>query len=348
MLGKAKTTVGLDIGSSSIKVVELEQRGEEARLVNFGMAELDPEAIVEGEIMDRQLVVETIQNLFEQREIRGRRVITGVSGRGVIVKKITMERCSEQDAEEAIHWEAEQHVPYDINDISLDFEILDAEAGPNQMQVLLVAAKRDLITTHADLVREAGLIPAVIDVNSFAVQNAAELNYDFLESEVSALVNIGAEITNINLVKSGFPLYTQDLSMGGNSFIEGLQKRYQVGRAEALAALHPGAEKPELDLAPVIKGFCGDLGVALERSLVYLKSNGDADTLDRVFLSGGGARIRGLIDLLGERLKVPVEVVDSLRRVQYTPEAFGSVDPHELSPQLTVGVGLAMRKAQAK
>jgi type IV pilus assembly protein PilM len=348
VLGRTQTTVGLDIGSSSVKVVELSGKGTEPRLVRFGMADLAPEAIVEGEIMDRQLLVESIQNLFERTQVRNRRVATGVSGRGVIVKKITMERLPPQEAREAIHWEAEQHVPYDINDVALDFEILRTDVGPTQMQVLLVAAKRDLISAHADLVREAGLIPAVIDVHSFAVQNAAELNYEFLPAEVVALVNIGAELTNINLVQGGVPLYTQDLSVGGNTCLEGLQKKHGVSRADALASLGPGHAGPGLELDPVLRGFCADLGTAIERSLVYLKSNGDADKLDRVLLSGGGARIHGLAPVLAERLKVPVETADPLRRVQCSAEMFGGADPHEVAPQLAVGIGLALRKVRAK
>jgi len=348
LFGKPKSTVGLDIGSSAIKVVEITHRGEESRLANFGVVELIPEAIVEGEIMDRQLVVEAIQNLFESQGIRQRHVATGVSGRGVIVKKITMEKLPPQEAREAIQWEAEQHVPYDINDVSLDFEILESEVGQNQMQVLLVAAKRDLIAAHADLVREAGLLPTLIDVNSFAVQNSAEHSYDFLPEEVVALVNVGSELTNVNLVQNGIPLYTQDLSMGGDTFVDGLQKKYQVTREEAVAALQPAEGSGSLDLTPLLKSFCSDLGTALDRSLVYLKSNGDADQITRVLLSGGGARVQGLCRSLSERLKVPVEISDPLRRIQLEPEGFTAGDPQDLAPQLAVGVGLALRKARIR
>lgn len=347
MLGKAKTTVGLDIGSSAIKVVEIEQRREGPRIVNFGVTELVPEAIVEGEIMDRQLVVETIQNLFEEREIRPRQVNTGVSGRGVIVKKITMEKMGDQEAREAIHWEAEQHVPYDINDVALDFEVLATDVGPNQMQVLLVAAKRDLITAHADLVREAGLVPAVIDVNSFAVQNVSESNYDFLKAEVVAMVNVGAELTNINLVQGGVPLYTQDLSQGGNGFVETLQKKYQVSREEAQSALH-SREQGSLDIESVVRGYCADLVTALERSLVYLKSNGDTDHIDRILLSGGGALTGGLRESLSEKMDVPVELTDPLRRIECREDLFQADDATRLGPQLAVGIGLALRKAHEK
>jgi type IV pilus assembly protein PilM len=347
VFGKSKTTVGLDIGSSSIKVVQLETRGDMTRLVNYGIAEIVPEAIVEGEIMDRQLVIEAIQNLLERCGIKEHRIATGISGRGVMVKKITMDRLDPKDAREAIHWEAEQYVPYDINDVSLDFQILDLDVGPKQMQVLLVAAKKDLVNTQADLIREAGLVPAVIDVNSLAVQNAAELNYDFVRDEVAALVNVGAELTNINIIRGGIPLYAQDLSIGGNSFIESVQKRYQVSREEAVGAFRAG-ESSTLDLGPAVKSFAEELGVGIDRSVAYLKSSGEAERVDRVLLSGGGARILGLPQMLAERQRVPVDIVDPLRRIQFAPDSFGADDPHGIGPQLTVAIGLALRKAQEK
>jgi type IV pilus assembly protein PilM len=352
VLGKGRTTVGLDIGSSTIKVVQLETKGDATRLVRYGVADLVPEAIVEGEIMDRQLVIEAIQNLYEKTGITEKRVAAGIAGRGVIVKKITMDRLDPKDAREAINWEAEQYVPYDINDVSLDFEILDIDVGPKQMQVLLVAAKKDLVNTHADLIREAGLVPAVMDINSFAVQNAAELNYDFVRDEATALVNVGAELTNVNIVRGGIPLYTQDLSIGGNSFIESVQKLYQVSREEAVAACSRASTGDTsgamLDIGPAVKSFGDEVGVGIERSVAYLKSNGDAERIDRILLAGGGARIEGLPQVLAERQKVPVDIVDPLRRITFAPEAFAPDDPRRIGPQLTVGIGLALRKAHEK
>lgn len=348
MFSKGKTTVGLDIGSSSIKVVELEAKGGTTRLLKYGIAELVPEAIVEGEVMDRQLVVDAVQNLLESCEIKQRRVAAGIAGRGVIVKKITMDRLDAKDAREAINWEAEQYVPYDINDVSLDFEILGVDVGPKQMQVLLVAAKKDLVDTQADLIREAGLVPAIIDINSFAVQNAAELSYDFVQEEIVALLNVGAELSNINIVRGGIPLYTQDLSMGGNSFVASIQRRYQVNQDEAIDACKSAEGALPLDLDPVVESFGEELGVGIERSLATLKSSGDAERIDRILLSGGGARIHGLAQVLAERQKVPVDIVDPLRRITYAPEVFGADDPKTVGAQLTVSVGLALRKAQEK
>lgn len=340
---RQKSMVGLDIGSSSIKVVQVAVKAGEVHLLDFGSAELLPEAIVDGEIMDRQLVVETIQNLFESKRLKARDVATSVSGRAVIVKKIQMERMAPEDAREAIQWEAEQHVPYDINDVSLDFQILEGNADPKKMDVLLVAAKREHLVAHADLIRQAGLNPLVIDVDAFAVQNVVSHNYDFAPDESVAMVNVGAEITNINIVRNGMPMYTQDVSIGGASFVEALQKAYNVSQAEALAAVR-GEEEAEFDLGPIIEDVGEDLAVAIERSVLYLKSAGETDQIDRVMLTGGGMRIPGLVPFLTQRLSSPVEAADPLRRIHFDPMLFGGRHPEEVAPSLTVGLGLALRK----
>ena len=199
LFGKKQSLLGLDIGSHSIKAVELETRSKGHHLVNWGISQPLTEAIVDGEVMDRQLVTDAISNLLESRGIKSKNVVAAVSGRAVIVKRIMMNKLSPEDAQQAVYWEAEQHVPYDINDVSLDFEILGpAPNDPKQMQVLLVAAKKDMVLSFSDLIREAGLQPLIVDVDSFAAQNALETNYDFASSEVVAILNIGADITNIN------------------------------------------------------------------------------------------------------------------------------------------------------
>ncbi len=343
MIGKRKkSTVGLDIGASSVKVVEIERVGNEIHLLNYGVASLDPETIVDGEIMDRQMVVEAIQNLVESRGIKRKRVVAGIHGRGVIVKKIVMERLPAEDASEAIYWEAEQHVPYDINDVSLDFEILDVDMGPKQMQVLLVAAKRDLVLNLAEIIREAGLAPEAVDVNSFAVQNVVETAHDVNPEEVVGLLDVGAEITNVNIIRDGIPLYTQDVYLGVNNIIRSAQKRFQVSREDALRELEEGGDR--LDLSPLIESFARDIVHSLEKSANYLRTAGEADQIDKIFLSGGGGRIATLMDVLKGLQSVPVEIINPLRRMKFDIALFGGVDPEQVGPQLAVGVGLAMRK----
>jgi type IV pilus assembly protein PilM len=340
---KKRPMVGLDIGSSAIKVVKVENEGGNYQLKDFGSADLLPEAIVDGEIMDRQLVVETIQNLFESKHFKIRDVAAAVSGRAVIVKKIQMDRMTPEDAREAIHWEAEQHVPYDINEVCLDFQILDGSSDPKQMEVLLVAAKREMLLAQADMIREAGLNPLVLDVESFAVQNALSINYDFAPEEVVAMVNIGSELTNINIVKNGIPLYTQDLSVGGINFVEAVQRRFNLSQAEAEAAVH-GEEQVDFDLNQVVREVGEEMAVGIDRSVMYLQSSEENEELSRILLTGGGVRIPGLEEFLNDRHQAMVEVADPLRRVRFDPALFGEKKPEDVAPSLTVGLGLALRK----
>jgi type IV pilus assembly protein PilM len=342
MFGKKKTTVGLDIGSSSIKVVEIARERSGDRLVNYGISEPLSEAIVDGEIMDRQMVHEAITNLMESRQIKNRNVVTAVSGRAVIVKKILMDRLSEEDAKEAIQWEAEQHVPYDINDVSLDFQIINPHVDQNKMQVLLVAAKKDMIANHAEIIREAGLIPIIIDVDSFAIQNAVEANYDLGPDETVALLNIGAEITNLNIIRNQVPHFTKDLSVGANSFVEGIQRRHNVSQADALSALR-GSGDSGIDVASIVQATCEDLSVQIDRAVAFLKSAGDADRVDRILVSGGSSRVPGLSEFLSGRHHVPVEVVNPIQKLSYDPGLFNGDSPDQVAPLLTVAIGLALR-----
>jgi len=342
MFGKKKTTVGLDIGSSSIKVVEIAQDRTGNRLVNYGISEPFSEAIVDGEIMDRQMVHEAITNLLESRQIKNRNVVTAVSGRAVIVKKILMDRLSEEDAKEAIQWEAEQHVPYDINDVSLDFQIINPNVDQKKMQVLLVAAKKDMIANHAEIIREAGLSPVIIDVDSFAIQNAVEANYDLMPEETVALLNIGAEITNLNIIRNGVPHFTKDLSVGANSFVEGIQRRHNVSQVDALNALR-GRGDSGIDVASIVQTTCEDVSVQIDRAVAFLKSAGDADRVDRILLSGGSARVPGLTEFLNGRHHVPVEIVNPLQKLSYDSGLFDGDSPDQVAPLLTVAIGLALR-----
>src|SRR6266705_2570167 len=277
LFGRKQSLVGLDIGSHTIKAVELEgESSRNYRMTRWGISAPLAEAIVDGEIMDRQLVTDAISNLLETRGIKSRSVVAAVSGRAVIVKKILMNRLAPEDAQQAVYWEAEQHVPYDINDVSLDFEILGpAPNDPKQMQVLLVAAKKDMVTAFGDLIREAGLEPVMVDVDAFAAQNALEASYDFGAQDVVAILNIGAEITNINIVQAGVPYFTKDLQVGGNSFIEAAQRKFNLSQSEAAAAVR-GESGGNLEMASVIEQVSESIATALERAQVYLRTANEA------------------------------------------------------------------------
>jgi len=347
--GKKQSLIGLDIGSHTVKVAELESHPKHGhKLVNWGISAPLAEAIVDGEIMDRQLVVDAISNLLESRAITTRNVVAAVSGRAVIVKKITMNKLSAEDAQQAVYWEAEQHVPYDINDVSLDFEILGpAPNDPKQMQVLLVAAKKDMVMAFSDLMREAGLNPLIVDVDSFAAQNALDANYEFGPEEVVATLNVGSEITNINITQSGVPYFTKDLQIGGSGFTEAVQRKFSLSQAEAAAATR-GESGASHDIVPVIEQACEGLATALERAQAYLRTAGEAGAITRIMVCGGAALTPGVPEYLNRRFGVPAEIANPLARVQYDPALFAGQDVNKVAPLLTVGIGLALRRTGDK
>jgi len=343
---KKFVTVGLDIGSSLIKIVELERTPKGTFLSNYGIGELLPEAIVEGEIMDRDSVIESIKTLFNVRKIRESDVVTAVSGRGVIVKRILMEKMKESEARERIQWEAEQYVPFDIVDVTLDFQILNPNIAPDQMEVLLVAVKNETINAHIDLIQGAGLNPVIIDVAFFALQNCFEVNYDIPAGEIVALVNIGAELTNINLVKDGIPYFTRDLNIATNVCGQLFRKNLGLNFEQAITLLK-GESLEGVDgatMASVLQTFNHDFAAGIERTFSFLESTGETKKVSKIILSGGGSTIPGLADFLSHHFEIPTEIFNPLQRIQYDSVLFGLAGPKKVAPLLTLGVGLALRE----
>jgi type IV pilus assembly protein PilM len=385
---KRKSLIGLDIGSNVVKCLRLDLSGDRPVVTHFAMADLPPEAIVDGEIMDRELVIETIREAAEQAGMPEEPIATAVAGRAVIVKKIVMDKMSEEDAREAIYWEAEQHVPFDIDDITLDFQILQPDIGADQMELLLVAAKKDMILGWAELIRDAGFEPLVIDVASFANQNAweyasgqgdalfaseatlaeadedAEEDVDGLEpfaaeggeeeeepvaenlAEFVALLDVGGGVTNVHIVRDGVPYFTRDLPIGVGQFVEEFQKQLGLTyeTASDVARGHTEDVDPQL-VTEIVRSVGAEIYQGLEPSLSYLKTSGEAEGIDRIVLSGGGAHLPGLREYLADSYSVPSEVADPLASLDYAPDLFGEDEPEDLSPLLTVTVGLALREA---
>lgn len=346
---KRKSSVGLDIGSSLIKVVEVDHSKDRPVLTKYAIVKLPPEAIVEGELMDQGLVVEGITECLEKAGISSKQVVTAVSGRAVIVKKVVMDKMNPDDAREAIFWEAEQHVPFDIDDVCLDFQVLKEDVGANQMEILLVAAKKEMVNAHADIVRDAGLEPVVIDVDSFAVQNAIETGEETTEGHVTGLVNIGSDVTNINIIQNSIPYFTRDLSVGSNVFVEALQRDLGVDFDEANAMLSGDREIDDEDRArEIVADAAGEISMGIDRSISFLKTAGDADHIDEVIISGGGARIPGLREILSEKHDIEFRINDSINRVDHAENLFESTgdDPSRVGPLLTVALGLALRREE--
>lgn len=344
LFGRHKPTVGLDIGSGLIKAVVIDHSKGEPELVKVGIAPLSTDAIVEGEVMDPGIVADAIRECLAMAEVKTREVVTAVGGRDVIIKKIQAERVAERDAREVMRWEAQQHVPFDDMDaVELDFQVLDPHDEENsQMSVLLVAAKRDLVEAKLRLLSEAGLSPSIVDVDAFALHNAFELNYPAAMSGIVALVNIGHEVTNINVLDDGIPVLTRDIAVGTRRLREDLQRERGLTAEDANALITSYDRSPHVDA--VLDARVEELAVGVERAVAFLLSSAKAGTtLRSVFTCGGGARTPGLNEVFGARMRVPVEQANPLANLHLRPGALDALVVDEVAPLLMLPVGLALR-----
>ncbi len=342
--GRKKTTVGLDVGSGLIKVAVIDHGRGEPELAKVVIAPLLADAIVEGEVMDPGIVTDAIRAAMEQAGLKTKDVVTAVGGRDVIIKKIQIERVKEQQARELMRWEAEQHVPFDMESVELDFQILDPDADGMEMSVLLVAAKRDLVENKMRLLTDAGLAPAVVDVDAFALHNAFEVNHPDAMQGVVGLINIGHEVTNINILDDGVPILTRDLTVGTRRFREDLQRERGLGADEAEGLLQGYDRSPHLDAIIETRGE--EIAVGVERAAAFLASSSRSGSqLRAVFLCGGGARVPGLVQALGTRLRLPVELANPLANLRVREGALDNLVTDEVAPLLMLPIGLALRKA---
>jgi len=339
---KKKTAVGLDVGSGLVKVAVIDHSGAEPELVRVAMTPLLADAIVEGEVMDPAIVSDAIRACLSAAEVDPSAVATAVGGRDVIVKKITIDRVKESQAQELMRWEAEQHVPFDMDSVELDFQILDPGASEEQMQVLLVAAKRELVEAKLRVLEEAGLAASIVDVDSFALHNAFERSHPEAMSGVVALVNVGHEITNINIVEDGVPVLTRDLSVGTRRFREDLQRDLGLSADEATAVLDSPDRSTALDAVLVARGE--EIAVGIERAAAFLASaSRSLAQVSSVYVGGGGARTPGLLDTMGARLRVPIILTTPLANLTVRDGAFEGLETEEIAPLFMLAIGLALR-----
>ena len=344
LFGRKKTTIGLDVGSGLIKVAVVEHGSGEPELTRVIITPLLADAIVEGEVMDPGIVTDAVRAAIEQSGAKARDVVTAVGGRDVIIKKIQIERVKEQQARELMRWEAEQHVPFDMESVELDFQILDPDGDGMDMSVLLVAAKRELIESKLRLLGEAGLNAAIVDVDAFALHNAFELNHPDAMNGVVGLINIGHEVTNINILDEGVPILTRDITVGTRRFREDLQRERGLGAEEAEQLLQGYERSPHLDA--VIESRGEEIAVGVERAAAFLASSSRSGSQMRaVYLCGGGARVPGLAEALGRRLRLPVEQANPLANVRVREGALDGLVTDEVAPLLMLPIGLALRKA---
>jgi type IV pilus assembly protein PilM len=342
LFGRKKTTIGLDIGSGLIKVAVIDHSKRVPELVRITVTPLLADAIVEGEVMDPGIVAEAIQAALAAAGVTSKAVVTAVGGRDVIIKKIQIERVKEQQARELMRWEAEQHVPFDMESVELDFQILDPDADGLEMSVLLVAAKRELIESKMRMLTDAGLEPAVVDVEAFALHNAFELNHPDAMNGVVGLLNIGHDVTNINILDDGVPLLTRDLTVGARRFREDLQRERGLSADDAQALIQGYDRSPHLD--SVIENRGEEIAVGIERAAAFLAQSARAKQMRAIYTCGGGSRIPGLNEMLAKRLKLTVQQANPLANLTVRDGALASLVTDEIAPLLMLPIGLALRQ----
>jgi type IV pilus assembly protein PilM len=348
LFGKKKGIVGVDIGSSAVKAVELKVGGkgsDEYQLLNIGVEPLPPEAIVDGAIMDAGAVIDSIQRLFQENKIKTTDVATGVSGNAVIVKKISLPQMSAEELSESIHWEAEQYIPFDIQDVSLDYEVLESGGGGN-MDVLLVAVKKDKISEYTSALSQAGKNPSIMDVDVFALQNCYEINYGVDPGRVVALLNIGASIMNVNVVKGGSSVFQRDIAAGGNQYTDAIQKDLNLSfeQAEALKKGEQVEGASAESLHPILQAVSENLAMEIQKTFDFFRATSQEDRIDQIFLSGGTAKIHGLRDLLSDRFSTSVELLNPFLNVRYSEKDFNPDYLEDIGPAAAIAVGLAARR----
>ncbi|MGH7563352.1 MAG: type IV pilus biogenesis protein PilM [Gemmatimonadota bacterium] len=344
ILRRSSTSIAVDLGSRHIRLVAIERKGSRPRLVAYEREPIEPETVVAGEIMDFHRLAEALRRVRERSGIRRRPAATSVSGRDVIVKRVRMDRMREAEARQIMRWEAEQHVPFDLDRVSLDFEILDPDGDGRQMEVVIVAAKKDLVESRMRLLEEGGFEPTVIDIDAFAVQTTFEHGQESARYRTFCLVNVGYEITSVSLVRDGRPLLTRDIATGERRFEEALVETLGVTMEEARQRLHdPEGPDPlaRHALASAVDGFV----TPIERARAYLStSEGEARELDEVVLSGSGAALPGLRNALADRLGMPVTILDPLTGLEVDPAIRASLLDAGARASLAIPVGLGLRE----
>jgi type IV pilus assembly protein PilM len=349
-LRKPKAVVGLDIGSSAVKAIELKPAGKSGfKVAAYASEPIPQDAIVDGAIIDAVAVADAIRRIFDSKRFKAGDVVASLSGNSVIVKKIALPVMTEAELAESIHWEAEQYIPFDIQDVNLDYQVLDPggpESGKQTMDVLLVAAKKEKIADYTGVIAQAGRTPVIVDVDAFAVQNCFEANYG-LEAGVTALLNAGASAINVNIVAGDQSLFTRDITVGGNAWTEAVQKEFGLAFdvAEQAKRGHPIDGVHADDVRAVLRTVSEGVLLEIQKTFDFFKATTSADHIDRILLCGGASQVDGFADLVAERFDSPVERLDPFKAIDFTGARTGTESATDVAPTAAVAVGLALRRA---
>jgi len=345
-IGHKDGYVAFDIGSSSVKMVEAAVDKSGYRLLHAGVLPLPPGAVHNNMVVEGRLVAETIRKLVQQHGVRSNKVISAVPGRAVIIKKIQMPRQDEDELEANVEFEANKLIPENLENVNLDYQVLGYLEGGNKMEVLLVAVKKEIVNSFADVIEAAGLTPAIIDVDYFAMESMYETNYEpQAAGAVIGLIHIGAHYTSINVLSNGISTFTEDLPVGGQEFTDTLRRAMQISDQDAesfkVAGLMNGDKGSDLEamLRPAAQSLAEDI----QRTISLYGAIASEEGIRNIYLTGGGAKVLGLTSVMAERLGVPVQLAEPIRNFRVSKN-LNKAALEEVAPLLGVAVGLAIRR----
>ncbi len=343
--------MGLDIGSSLVKVAEIRETSKGPVLKKFGITRINSGAIVEGVIHDVEGVADTIRALFKTHRIKERNVAISTGGYSVVIKTISLPTVSEKLLQDSIRFEAEQYIPYDIEDVNIDFQILGTSAfSPDQMNVLLVAVKKDLVASYMELTRRAGLNPCIIDVDTFALQNIHETVDTGGPDDVTMLVDVGYSKTSLNILKGNVSLMMREGSFGTAQIIEEIMAATGCTQelAEAMAAGQEknGAQGKEVDdiCSGEIEKWCTEISSVVNA----FQSKSNEGDIDRLVLCGGGSFIKGFSQALAHEISTDISMLDPFSGLIINDDIFPGKLLHQMAPLAPIALGLALRKVDDK
>jgi len=336
-----RSSIGLDIGSGHLKVVQLKDIKGGYELELFDMLPLAPELIVDGSVIDSLRLIDSLKELIKKAKIKTKDAVISIAGHSsVIIKRVSLPEMSEEELSESIKFEAEQYIPFDIEDVNLDFQILGPKEEPGQMDVMLVAVKKDIINEYLSVVKEAGLSSVIVDVNSFALENIYEINYEIEPDKNIAIVNIGASTINMNILKGGISVFTRDSAVGSNLHTEALQREFNLTYeiAERLKRGEPVENVSPQDAHSVMDSASEEIIGEVNRSLEYFHED-----VNEVILSGGCSLITNFPKLLAEKIGKEVKVMEPFKNIKI-PKKFDITYIEEMAPMAAVAAGLALRR----
>jgi len=346
MFFKDKSIMGLDIGTSSVKIAQIEETKNGLFLKSLCVGELPPEVVVEGEVMDVSVVTDKIKELLKEFSIKTKNVAVAVLGRSVIIKKIKLPMMKIEELEESIHMEAEQYIPFDIDDVNIDFQVIDGDTEDNEnMDVMLVVVKKEKINDIMNMVIGSNLNPSIIDVDGFALENQYEINNDD-EGQNVALIDIGASIANIIILKDGCSVFTRDISIGGNNYTKAIQKNYNLSfeQAEKIKLGEESDEFSRISIETALQEINEEVADEIQGTFGYFKATFEDENISKIVLSGGCACLAGFPEFLEQKLEIPVEISNPFKNIAFNEKDIDYDYLDRLKPMLAVVVGLALRK----